>query len=120
MHRAAPRDLPKALALLVGEVAAEQEFQLDAVDLPFPRIARESRLDAIERPAFTFGVQPNREDGSSAESGQHRFRRRGARVLAALVDGLVDEEAMRADARFRLQVAEPGDLHRSCHLNPLC
>lgn len=73
MHWAAPRDLPKALALLVGEVAAEQELQLDAVDLPFPRVAHETRLDAIERPALAFGVQPNRENRSGAEGSQHRF-----------------------------------------------
>jgi hypothetical protein len=27
---------------------------------------------------------------------------------------------VRPDARFRLQVAEPGDFHRSCHVLPLC
>jgi len=120
MDRAAPRDLPETLALLVGEVAAQEELQLNAVDLPLPRIAGQAGLDAVERPSLAFGVQPNREDRSSAEGGQHRFRRRGARVLAPLVDGLVDEDAMRADARFCLQIAEPGDFHRTCHLHPLC
>jgi len=73
MNGAAARDLREALALFVGEVTAEEQLQLDAVDLPFPRVAHETRLDAIERPALAFGVQPNREDRSGAEGGQHRF-----------------------------------------------
>jgi hypothetical protein len=120
MHRAPTRDLHEALALLVGEVTAEEELQLDAIDLALSRVTGEPALDAVERPPLAFGIQPNREDGSGAEGGQHRLRRRRAGVLAALVHGLVDQQAMRADARFRLQIAEPGDLHRSCHLNPLC
>jgi hypothetical protein len=120
MHRAPARDLRQALTLLVGKIAAEEELQLDAVDLPLSRVTGEAGLDAVERPALAFGVQPNREDRSGAEGSQHRLRRRGAGVLAAFVHGLVDQQAMRADARFRLQIAEPGDVHRSCHLNPLC
>jgi hypothetical protein len=27
---------------------------------------------------------------------------------------------VRADPRFDLQIAEPGHLHRSCHVFPLC
>jgi hypothetical protein len=27
---------------------------------------------------------------------------------------------VRADPRLRLQIAEPGHLHRSCHVIPLC
>ena len=73
MNGAPPRDLRKALALFVGEVAAQEEFQLDAVHLPFARVTHETRLDAVERPALAFGVQPNREDRSGAEGGQHRF-----------------------------------------------
>ena len=73
MNGAPPRDLREPLALFVGEVAAEEELQLDGVDLPFPRIAHETRLDAIERPPLAFGVQPNREDRSGTEGGQHRF-----------------------------------------------
>ncbi len=73
MNGAPPRDLRQALALFVGEVAAQEKLQLDAVDLPFPRVAHETRLDAVEGPALAFGVQPNREDRSGAEGGQHRF-----------------------------------------------
>lgn len=73
MNGAPPRDLREALALLVGEVAAKEELQLDAVDLPLPRVPRDARLDAVERPALAFGVQPNREDRSGAEGSQHRF-----------------------------------------------
>jgi len=120
VHGAASRDLRETLALLVGEVAANEELQFDAVDLALARVANEASLDAVQRPALAFGVQPNREDRSGAEGGQHRLRRRGARVLAALVDGLVDEQAMWPHARFRLQIAEPGDLDRTCHLHPLC
>jgi len=50
----------------------------------------------------------------------NRFRRRGTGVLAALVHGLVHEQAVRPHARFRLQIAEPGDFHRSCHVLSLC
>jgi len=70
---AAAGDLREALPLLVAEVAAQEQLQLDAVDLPFSRVAHETRLDAIEGPALAFGVQPNREDRSGAEGGQHRF-----------------------------------------------
>ena len=73
MNGAPPRDLREPLALLVGQVAAEEDLQLDVVDLPFSRVSHETRLDAIERPALAFGVQPNREDRSGAEGGQHRF-----------------------------------------------
>ena len=73
MNRTPPRDVREPLALFIVQVAAKEELQLDAVDLPFPRVAHETRLDAIERPALAFGVQPNREDRSGAEGGQHRF-----------------------------------------------
>ncbi len=117
----APRgDLRQTLTLLVGEVAAEQQLQLDAVDLALARIARQARLDPIQRPALAFGIQPNREDRSGAERRKHRLRRRRARVLAALVHGLVHQHTVWPNARFRLQVTEPGDFHRSCHLFPLC
>ena len=114
------RDFGQSLALLLGEIAPEEQLQLDAVDLALPRIAGHPRLDPVERPALAFGIQPNREDRSGAEGGQHRLRRRGAGVLAALVHGLVHEHAMRPDARLRLQIAEPGDFHRTCHVLPLC
>jgi len=45
------------LPLLVVEVAAQQQLQLDAVDLALARVALEARLDAVERPALAFGVQ---------------------------------------------------------------
>ena len=73
MNGTPPRDLRQALALFVGQVAAEEKLQLDAVDLTLAHVAHETRLDAVERPAFAFGVQPNREDRSGAEGGQHRF-----------------------------------------------
>jgi hypothetical protein len=117
---ATSRYLHEALPLLVGEIAPEEQLQLDAVDLALPRIAGDARLDAVERPALAFGIQPNREDRSGAEGGQERFRRGGPGVLAAVGHGLVDEQAVRPDACFRLQIAEPGDLHRSCHVLPLC
>jgi hypothetical protein len=110
----------KSLALLVSEVASEEQLQLDAVDLPLARVARQARLDPVERPALAFGVQPNREHRSGAEGGQHRFRRGGTRVLPALVHRLVDQHAVRADSRFRLQISEPGHFDRSCHVIPLC
>jgi hypothetical protein len=93
---------------------------VDAVDLALAGVARQARLDPVERPAFAFGVQPNREDRSGAERCQQRFGRRGPRVLPALVDGLVHQQPVRADPRFRLQIAEPGHLYRSCHVIPLC
>jgi len=114
------RYLNEALTLLFVEITPEEQLQLDAVDLALPGITREARLDAVERPALAFGIQPNREDRSGAEGGQHRFRRRGTGVLAALVHGLVHEQAVRPHARFRLQIAEPGDFHRSCHVLSLC
>jgi hypothetical protein len=120
VHRTPRRDLAQPLSLLVGEIAPEEQLQLDAVDLALPRIAGDTRLDAVERPTLAFGIQPNREDRSGAEGGQERFRRRGPGVLAAVGHGLVDEQAVRPDACFRLQIAEPGDLHRSCHVLPLC
>ena len=95
-------------------------MKVNAVDLALARIARHARLDAVERPALAFGIQPNREDGSGAERGEHRLGRRGPRVLPALVHGLVHQQPMRADARFRLQIAEPGHLDGSCHVIPLC
>jgi len=73
MNRTPPRDVREPLALFIVQVAAKEELQLDAVDLPFARVAHETRLDAVERPALAFGVQPNREDRSSAEGGQHCF-----------------------------------------------
>jgi hypothetical protein len=120
VDRTPRRNLGQTLSLLVGEVASEEQLELDAVDLALPRIAGEARLDAVERPALAFGIQPNREDRSGAEGGQERFWRGGPGVLAAVGHGLVHEQAVRPDARFRLQIAEPGDLHRSCHVLPLC
>ena len=120
VNRTAGGDLRQALALLLAEVAAQQQLQVDAVDLSLAWVARHARLDPVERPALAFGVQPNREDRSGAERRQHRFRRRRARVLPTLVHGLVDQHAVRADPCFRLQIAEPGHLHRSCHVIPLC
>jgi hypothetical protein len=120
VDRAPRRDLGQSLPLLVGEVAPEEQLELDAVDLALPRIAGDTRFDAVERPALAFGIQPNREDRSGAEGGQQRFRRGGPAVLAAVGDRLVHEQAVRPDARFRLQIAEPGDFHRSCHVLPLC
>jgi len=73
MNGAPAPDLREALALLVGEVTAQEQLQLDTVHLPLSRIAHDARLDAIERPALAFGVQPNREDRSGAEGGQHCF-----------------------------------------------
>jgi hypothetical protein len=120
VNRTAGGDLRKALPLFVIQVTAEEKLKVNAVDLALTGIARHARLDPVERPALAFGVQPNREDRSGAERRQHRFRRRGARVLPTLVHGLVDQHAVRADPRFRLQIAEPGHLHRSCHVIPLC
>jgi hypothetical protein len=54
---AARGDLGQALPLLVAEVAAEEQLQLDAVDLALARIARKPRLDPVERPALAFGIQ---------------------------------------------------------------
>ena len=56
--------------MLVGEVASEEQLQLDAVDLALARVARQARLDPVERPALAFGIQPNREDRSGAERRQ--------------------------------------------------
>jgi hypothetical protein len=117
---ATPRYLHEALTLLFSKIAAEEQLEVDLVDLPLPRIAGEARLDAVERPALAFGIQPNREDRSGAEGGQERFRRSGPGVLAPVGHGLIHEQAVRPDTRFRLQVAEPGDFHRSCHVLPLC
>ncbi|HEX6775354.1 MAG TPA: hypothetical protein VF238_05865, partial [Methylomirabilota bacterium] len=70
VDRAPRRDLSQSLPLLVGEIAPEEQLELDAVDLALPRIAGDARLDAVERPALAFGIQPNREDRSGAEGGQ--------------------------------------------------
>jgi hypothetical protein len=120
VNRTAGGDLRQALPLFVIEVAAEEKLKVNAVDLALARVARHPRFDPVERPAFAFGVQPNREHRSGAERRQHRFRRCGTRVLATLVHGLVDQHAVRADPCFRLQIAEPGHFHRSCHVIPLC
>ena len=120
VNRTAGGDLRKSLPLFVIQVTAEKKLKVNAVDLPLTGIARHPRLDPVERPALAFGVQPNREHRSGAECRQHRFRRRGARVLPTLVHGLVDQHAVRAEPRFRLQIAEPGHLDRSCHVIPLC
>jgi hypothetical protein len=120
VHRAPRRDLGQTLPLLDGEIAPEEQLELDAVDLALSRIAGDPRLDAVERPALAVGIQPNREDRSGAEGGQQRFRRSGPAVLAAVGHRLVDEQAVRPDARFRLQIPEPGHFHRSCHVLPLC
>jgi hypothetical protein len=120
MHRAAQGDLRQTLPLLVAEVAAEQQLQVDAVDLPLARIARDAGLDPVERPALAFGIQPNREDRSGAERGEHRLGRRRPSVLSALVHRLVHQQPVRTDARFRLQIAQPGHLDGSCHVIPLC
>ena len=117
---ATPRYLHEALTLLFSKITPEEQLEVDAVDLPLPRVAGHPRLDAVERPALAFGIQPNREDRSGAEGGQERFRRGGPGVLAPVSHGLVHEQAVRPDARLRLQIAEPGDLHRSCHVLPLC
>jgi len=107
-------------ASALRRLGVQEQLQVDAVDLALSRIALEARLDPVERPALAFGVQPNREDGSGAECRQHCLNRRRARVLPALVHGLVDQQPVRADARFGLQIAEPGHLDRSCHVFPLC
>jgi len=120
MDGAARGDLREPLALFVVQVAAQEELEVDRSDLPLSRVAGQVGLDAVDGPALAFGVQPNGEDRSGAEGGEESFGRRRARVLTAAPHGLVDEESMRADARFDLQVAEPGDLHRSCHVFPLC
>jgi hypothetical protein len=120
MNRTAGGDLGKSLPLFVIQVTAEEKLKVNAVDLALGRVARHARLDPIERPALAFGVQPNREHRSGAERCQDRFRRRGTRVLPALVHGLVDQHAVRTDPRLRLQIAEPGHLDRSCHVIPLC
>lgn len=120
VHGTAPGDLRQPLPLFPGEIASEEQLQLDGVDLALAGVARQTRLDAVQRPALAFGIQPNREDRSGAERGQHRLRRRRPRVLAPFVHGLVHEQTMRPDARLRLQIAEPGHLDGSCHLFPLC
>src|SRR6266478_3708489 len=120
VNRAPGGDLRKSLPLFVIEVTAEEKLKVNAVDLALARVTRHTRLDPVERPALAFGVQPNREHRSGAERRQHCFRRRRARVLPTLVHGLVDQHAVRADPCFRLQIAEPGHLHRSCHVIPLC
>jgi hypothetical protein len=120
VNRAAGGDLRQPLALLEAEIAAQQQLQLDAVDLSLSRIARQTGLDPVERPALAFGVQPNREHRSGAQCCQDRLGRRWARILSALVHGLVDQQPVRADPRFGLQIAEPGHLDRSCHVFPLC
>jgi hypothetical protein len=56
---AARGDLGQALTLLVAEIAAEEQLQLDAVDLALARVSRQARLDPVERPALAFGVQGN-------------------------------------------------------------
>ena len=73
MHGAAKGDLCKSLPLLVAQVAAQQQLQVDGVDLPLSRVARHAGLDPVERPALAFGIQPNREDGSGAERGEYRL-----------------------------------------------
>ncbi len=120
VNRTAGGDLAQALALLVAEVASQQELQLNAGDLALARVTLEPRLDPVQRPALAFGVQPNREYRSGAQCRQDRLGRRRARVLPALVHGLVDQQPVRADARFGLQIAEPAHLDRSCHVVPLC
>jgi hypothetical protein len=120
MNGAAGSDLRQPLALLVAEVPAQQQLQVDGVDLALTRIARHARLDPVERPALAFGVQPNREHGSGAQRRQDRLGRRRTRILPALVHGLVDQQPVRTDPRFGLQIAEPGHLDRSCHVVPLC
>ena len=120
MDGAARGDLPEPLTLLVAQIAAQEKLEVDRRDLLLPCIARQARLDPVHRPALAFGIQPNREHRSGAEGGEQRLRRRGPGILASAVHGLVDEESVRADARFDLQVAEPGHLHLSCHVFPLC
>ncbi len=120
VYGAAQGDLRKSLTLLIVEVTAQQKLEVDAVDLALARIAGHTGLDPVQRPALAFGVQPNREYRSGAQCRQDRLGRRRARVLPALVHGLVDQEPVRADPRLGLQVAEPGHLDRSCHVVPLC
>ena len=120
VNRTPGGDLRKSLPLFVIEVTAEEKLKVNAVDLALARIARQARLDPIERPALAFGVQPNREHRSGAERRQQRLWRRGTRVLPTIGHGLVDQHAVRADPRLRLQIAEPGHLDRSCHVIPLC
>ena len=120
MNRTAGGDLGKSLPLFVIQVTAEEKLKVDAVDLALARVACHARFDPIERPALAFGVQPNRENCSGAERRQQRLWRRGTRVLPTVGHGLVDQHAVRADPRLRLQIAEPGHLDRSCHVIPLC
>ena len=58
MEGAARADLGQSLTLLVAEVAAEQQLQLDGGDFPLSRIAGEARLDPVERPTLAFGPSP--------------------------------------------------------------
>ena len=120
MDGAARGDLREPLTLLVAQITAQEKLEVDRRDFPLPGIARQARLDPVDRPALAFGIQPNREHRSGAEGGEQGFRRRGPGILAAAVHGLVHEKAVRADPRLDLQVAEPGHLHLSCHVFPLC
>jgi hypothetical protein len=89
---------------------------------PGSRVRRVSIRSSVQplRSALAFGVQPNREDGSGAKCCEDCLSRRRTRVLPALVHGLVDQQPVRADPRFGLQIAEPVHLDRSCHVIPLC
>lgn len=65
MDGAARGDLRQARAPLVAEVAAEEQFQLDAGNLALGRVAREPLLDPVELPALAFDEQGNWQRGGA-------------------------------------------------------
>src|SRR5437016_14173825 len=98
MDRAARGDLSEPLALVVAQITAQEQLEVDRRDLPLPGIARQACLDPVHRPALAFGIQPNREHRSGAEGGQQRLRRRWPGILASAFERLVDQEPVPADA----------------------
>jgi hypothetical protein len=107
MNRTSLRDLKKSCALLARQLAADLKPPLNAVDVPFFRVAlravdcmdprmTQSDPEGLQRPAFASRVQRDSHRRSGAQSSQQQIIRVRACISPAKGNRLVCAESVRA------------------------
>src|SRR3954451_2908414 len=98
MHRALRGDDAEALDHLVAQRVGEAHDEVEAGRAAaLGRRVVDADLDVADVPALALGVHLHRDRGARREARGEQLLRTGARVVAALVGGLVDRQAVFAD-----------------------
>ena len=107
MHRTHVGDLHQALTLFAVEGAAKRDRAGEAIRRRFAKgpLVGHLYVHSANRPAFAFGVDPERHRRAGGQACGDEVVRRGTEIQPARLDRLVGHQPQRASADENLQAA---------------